>query len=62
MAYGFLEAFENSPVDTCSVENRMCEIHEDNLISSISAIEVEECRQLCFDLDYCIYFSHFGPK
>ena len=58
--FDFTQAFENSAVDTCSVEKRTCEIQEDNLISSISAIEVEECRQLCFDLDYCKYFSHFG--
>ena len=58
-AYGFLEAFENSAA--CSVEKRMCKIHEDNFISSMSAIEVEKCRQLCFDLDNCMYFSHFGP-
>ena len=57
--YGFLENFENSAA--CSVENRMCKIHEDNFISSMSAIEVEKCRQLCFDLDNCMYFSHFGP-
>ena len=58
-AYGFLEAFENSAA--CSVEKRMCKIHEGNFISSMSAIEVEECRQLCFDLDNCKYFSHLGP-
>ena len=62
LAYGFLESFENSPLGTCSVEKRSCQIHEDNLMNSLSGIEVEECRQLCFDLDDCKYFSHFGPK
>ena len=62
LAYGFLESFENSPLETCSVEKKSCQIHEDNLMNSLSGIEVEECRQLCFDLDDCKYFSHFGPK
>ena len=61
LAQGFLETFENSAVDTCSVEKRSCEIHN-NLIDTINGIQVEECRQLCFDSTYCKYFSHFGPN
>ena len=62
LVYGFLEPFENSSLDTCSVEKRSCQIHEDNLMNSLSGIEVEECRQLCFDLNDCKYFSYFGPE
>ena len=61
LAQGLLEPFENSPIDTCSVEKRSCEIR-DNLIDTISGIKVEECRQLCFDMSGCKYFSHFGPN
>ena len=62
LVYGFLEPFENSSLDTCSVEKRSCQIHEDNLMNSLSGIEVEECRQPCFDLNDCKYFSYFGPE
>ena len=61
LAQGFLEPFENSPIDSCSVERRSCEIHG-NLIGTINGIQVKECRQLCFDSTYCKYFSHFGPN
>ena len=61
LGQGFLEPFENSPIDACSVEKRSCEIR-DNLIDTISGIQVEECRQLCLDRSGCKYFSHFGPN
>ena len=59
---GLQEPYRNSIVDTCSIEKKSCQLHNDNLIDSISAIDVAECRQLCFDFDFCKFFSHFGPN
>ena len=58
---GFHQPKENFPVDTCSVIKRSCQIHEDNLLTSVIAIEVDECRERCNKYYNCNYFSHFGP-
>ena len=54
------ESHNDFPFDTCSIEKKSCEIHEDNLIESFTVTDLEECRQLCGYLENCQYFSHFG--
>ena len=54
------ESYSDFPFDTCSIEKKSCEIHEDSLIESFTVTDLEECRQLCGYLENCQYFSHFG--
>ena len=58
--HGFQESYDIFPPDSCSVKNQACQIHADNLINSVNNIQVDECRQLCFEMADCKYFSHFG--
>ena len=54
------EAYNDYFIDTCSIENNSCEIHDENLIESFANTDLEECRELCGYLENCNYFSHFG--
>ena len=56
------ESYNNIPFDTCSIKEKSCEIHEENLISSVSVPDVDECRQFCVHLENCQYFSYLGPN
>jgi len=58
----FYLSFALADLPTCSVENKACEPHSDNVITTIAGIsEVEECKQLCSDTIGCNIISHFGP-
>jgi len=59
---GLQEPNQNVLFDTCPVENKFCQLHQDNLIDSISAIDIDECRQLCIDLNECKFLSYFGSN
>ena len=59
---GLRESYENPIFDTCSIEQKYCQLHNDTLIDSISGFDAEECRQLCIDMDYCKFFTHFGSS
>ena len=49
-----------SPV-TCSSNNTACENIDDNLIDAIGGIaNVEECRQMCYNIDDCEFFTYYG--
>ena len=56
------ESYNNHSIDTCSIENNSCEIHDENFIESFANTDLVECRQLCGYLENCNYFSHFGSN
>ena len=63
LVHSHSEAYNDFPLDTCSVEKKFCKINEDNLIEIIIEItDLEECRERCGDVENCQYFSHFGAN
>ena len=47
------ESYADFPFDTCSIENKSCEIHSDSFIESFTVNDLEECRQLCEYSENC---------
>ena len=53
-----------SPV-TCASDNVACDVVDDNGFNGIDSIggvpSIEECRQLCYDVEECQFITYFGP-
>ena len=62
LVHSHSESYADFPFDTCSIENKSCEIHSDSFIESFTVNDLEECRQLCEYSENCQYFSHFGAN
>ena len=49
----------DSPV-TCSSEGVVCDFSEDNLLDQVPGVAtLDQCRELCLDVDTCQYISYF---
>ena len=52
----------DSPV-TCSSEGVVCDFSEDNLLDQVPGVAtLDQCRELCLDMDTCQYISYFDEN
>jgi hypothetical protein len=54
-------AASSLPDGACSVEGQACQLTEDNFISAVPNVSIEECRDVCYSDPACKFLSHFGP-
>ena len=46
---------------SCSSANVACDAHDDNVLDNFGGVtKIEECRQMCYDIDDCRFITFYG--